>query len=260
MRRVWKGTLASMALVAVVGCSASSVRKISHVEFRTPASARKEAAISANRAALGAFKEFAPACPGDLQSLLSSMATERVSIPLCPSALEADFYSLNLLFTEEERTALDEILNGQCRSRNHGSFRETLERVLNSLEAARDAAPQTKEERRPSSWTEHAADFERVRSELEEVRNLQLPLDLWTQRHGDFVITEEEVDFLHKLVVKDSCRMENQEIDQSYRTMQSLEELIQLEKENDPQRAQLEKFFNGVQKVIDRRIQEYFRP
>ncbi len=65
---------------------------------------------------------------------------------------------------------------------------------------------------------------------------------------------------MDRLATREGCRMSDQEVDHSYRTIHSLEALARIQPEQEPQRGRIERFLSGVHRVIDRKIREYFAP
>ncbi|MGZ3705605.1 MAG: hypothetical protein ACXWP1_06585, partial [Bdellovibrionota bacterium] len=100
---------------------------------------------------------------------------------------------------------------------------------------------------------------ENLRNVLVEVKTAGDPLNQWIRNNGELVLPEEQLEFFDRLVNQDSCRLPDQEIDISYRILRNLEDLSHVEAEGESQRARIEKLLNGVHRVIDRKIQEYFR-
>jgi hypothetical protein len=77
--------------------------------------------------------------------------------------------------------------------------------------------------------------------------------------NGDFLIPERDLSQLDRLLVTQSCRLGDQDLEESYQMTRSLEELARVLKEGE-QRSRLENFLGGVHRIIDEKIQEFFYP
>lgn len=246
----------------VFGLSAcSTLRKLSRVETREIASVRSAIVVSPLRQKLIEFTQFAPACPEEIRSLLGQLADARVNVPPCPEGLQTNYEAVISVLKIEERSLIEQILNGQCRSFGKEGYDDTLDSLLNNFEVSRPlatAAISRKDTRILSGADEATALLAKVKANLEELRAVHHPLEQWIRRYGEFVIPEEELEFFERLIVTQNCKMTDQEIENSYRTMRAMEELMHTEREAEPQRALIERFLLGIHKVIDSKIREYF--
>ncbi len=253
--------ISGFALGMAFLASCSSQRKLSYVEKRAPASTPAESAASPLRAKLAAFTSFAKACPAELRELLPQLSQERVKFPPCPQALLADFQAAQAILAAQEKSTVEELINSQCRSLDPDYGGSPLDALIESVvpRPTRGAKSVDTEDASPLSEADLMKRM-RLRDTLLEVKALHSPLEQWIRVNGDFVIPEEELTFVDRLATVEKCRMSDQEVDQSYRTIHSLEALARIQPEAEPQRGRILRFLGGVHRVIDRKIQEYFQP
>lgn len=253
------------ALVIITGLSfgmmsCASLRKLSHVETREPASTQPEApALSPLRQKVAAFSRFAKACPAEIRELLAPLSLEKVRFPPCPARLEADFNLAREALTQQERNSVEELLGAQCRSLDTTYGGSPLDSLIEGIvpRPARGGRNSEVEALVPSDAELHLR--MKLQESLLEVRSLHSPLEQWIRGNGDYLIPEDELGFVEKLAVEGGCRMSDQEVDQSYRTIHNLEALARIQPPTEPQRRRIERFLGGVHRVIDRKIQEYFQ-
>lgn len=228
----------------------ASQRKISHVEVRNPASVRTSAAVSALRDQYTKSPTVLQACPAEIRELLPLLVEERVKFPSCPPSLEASYEGAREVLRSEEISEISDLLSNDCRlSRlNESSFGAFLDNLdpANANFSGQNLSPQELERRQA------------LRSSLLEVKRVNDPLDRWIRNNGEFVISEEPLEFLQKIISHPRCRMTNEEVDLSYRTIRSLEDLAKIQKQGDPQRIRIELFLEGVHELIDKKIKEFF--
>jgi len=240
---------------ATMACS--SLRKISNVETRELASLRTEEVISPLRDKVSQIQQFAKACPQEVVELLPVLANERVSFPACPLKLAESFEAAKEVLRGEEKSTIEELLASQCRTLPNDFGSSPLDSLIEGV-VPRAVGGRAREEFSEPVPDHHLPLRMRVRSGLLEVRAIHEPLEQWIRLHGEFVMPEEELLFFERLVGSGKCRMSDQEVDQSYRTLNNLEALARLQGEQEPQRKRIERFLFGVHKVIDRKIREYF--
>ena len=266
--RAWMRTLlrtflhvSSLAIGMMWMVSCSSLRKLSHLETRKPASVPSEPTASPLRAKLASLTKFAKSCPTELKELLPTLSQERVKFPPCPASLTEGFESAKPLLQTQERDVIEELINSHCRSIDPGYGGSPLDALIENVvpRQARGATTEEEEEEAPLSEADQLKRM-KLRDSLLDVRALHSPLEQWIRANGEFVIPEEELHFADRLATKEGCRMSDQEVDDSYRTIHSLEALARIQPESEPQRARILRFLSGVHKVIDRKIREYFQP
>ncbi len=240
---------------ATMACS--SLRKISNVETRELASLRTEEAISPLRDKVSRIQQFARACPQEVVELLPVLANERVAFPLFRAKLAEAFGAAKEVLRGEERSMVEELLAGQCRTLPNDFASSALDSLIEGV-VPRVVAGQVHEESSEPVLDAHLLLRMRLRDELLEVRAIHEPMEQWIRIHGEFVMPEEELLFFERLVGTEKCRLSDQEVGQSYRTLHSLEALARMHGEQDPQRKRVKRFLFGVNKMIDRKIREYF--
>lgn len=252
-------------LVVITGLSlgmmsCAGLRKLSHVETREPASTQPEAPVlSPLRQKVAAFTRFAKACPAEIRELLAPLSLEKVRFPPCPARLEADFNAVREMLSPQERSSVEELLGVQCRSLDSTYGGSPLDSLIEGIvpRPLRGARGSEVEALVPSDAEMHVR--LKLQESLLEVRALHSPLEQWIRGNGDYVVPEEELGFVEKLALEGGCRMSDQEVDQSYRTIHNLEALSRIQPPTEPQRQRIERFLGGVHRVIDRKIQEYFQ-
>lgn len=251
--------MAQRVFAALLGCalltSCTSLRKISQTETRLPAGAQGGSSISPLREKFLRDDSVAAACPAEIRELLPVLSEERVKFSVCPELLPARAEAAQAALRAEERTAVEEILAGQCRNLYRDLHSDALNDLIQNLEPA---AVQRVD--RPL-WNEQELRLRQdLREALLEVRQENGPLENWVRLNGEFVIGEEPLNFLSKIVSRKDCRMNDDEVDASYRALRGLEDLTRLLGEAEPQRAKIDRFLLGVHKVVDQKIKEFFRP
>lgn len=255
--------IGSVMMALAVGCmlssSCSTTRKISQVGLREPASARSSTAISELRTRISTSTEPKKACPAEIRENFSALAAERVSFPLCPAGLAELVQSSVPYLTLEERSTMEEVVSSQCRSLGNSEFGEALENLIAGYDSTGPIGRRLKivETLRPTDGeTKILGD---LRLAVQELVDHNLPLDRWVRRNGEFVLPDEELKQLARLIEDNGCKMSEQEVDHGYQTVRSLEELAKILKPG-PQHARVDAFIGGVHKVIEQRIKEFFYP
>ncbi len=238
-----------------MGLSAcSAARKISHIEVRKPASQSEQRSISSLRAGVLASRPPVAPCPREIRELFLPLAAQRIEFPECPQALQDSFQASLLFLNIEERSVLEEALNSQCRSVEEGNVEEPLETLYENFDSTGPLG------RRKGSGEISATDLallERLRAGLQELLTVHLPLGRWVRRNGDYLFSDEELTHFKHLFLKRSCRVEAQDIDQSYSSIRALEALTRALREGG-QQNQVERFLNGLQTLTDKKIGEFF--
>jgi hypothetical protein len=255
--RMWRHFLNLACALSLVACS--SPRKLSQVGLREPAALRDGPVVTALRQETIALEDFAKACPAELKTEFSALAAERVQFPACPEGFNENFQNSLMLLKLEERSTLEEVLGSQCRSLGLGEFGDSLEQLYTTFETT---GPLGRRSIIKESFVSNSPDLQALASlkgSLEEIVGQHLPLERWARRYGAFVLPEEDLRYLHGLIVKRGCRVGEEEVDEAYRSIRGLEDLAKILKEG-PLRTRIETLLAGVHKVIDRRIQEYFQP
>jgi hypothetical protein len=95
-----------------------------------------------------------------------------------------------------------------------------------------------------------------LRDSLQQLVDDQLPLLRWARRNGQFVLAEDEVDALGKLLSVRRCDL-SANVDQGYRVIRGLEDLHHALPAG-PQRQRIEIFLDGLHKILDRQMKEFF--
>jgi|GEM_PF-4557482 len=252
--------LRALALLLCVSATmaCSSLRKLTHVETRELASVRTELNVSPLRERVAKIEKFAKACPSEVAELLPQLAHERVVFPPCPEKLVAGFEAAKDALRPEERSTIEELLGSNCRSLPDDFGSSPLDSLIEGVVPRQSRGGRNRETEAEELPAEHLLQRMRLREGLLEVRALHEPLEQWIHINGEFVMPEEELLFFDRIVSHEKCRMSDQEVDQSYRTLHSLEALTRVQSENEPQRKKIERFLSGVHRIIDRKIREYF--
>ncbi len=263
--RAWKRSsrilCLALGLLSVASCSA--VRRLSQVETREPASEAVEAGMTSLRARMLSFQSFPKSCPPELREILPGLSQEKVKFPPCPPSLQPSYEASKAILTTPERSLVEELINSQCRTLLDSSFGSSpLEGIVEGLlpKDGKKADNENDEEEATPLSEQDLLRRIKLRESLIEVRNLHSPLEQWIRVNGDYAIPEEELEFVERLISQNHCRMSDQEVDQSYRTIHSLEALARIQAENEPQRDRLLRLLGGVHRIIDRKIREYFQP
>ncbi|HEY8279365.1 MAG TPA: hypothetical protein VIH99_07070 [Bdellovibrionota bacterium] len=250
-------TVGFLGCLVLAGCS--SQRKLSRIETREPAAVRSVPALSALRARLVGVQKFSAHCPSEVRQLLPVLILEKVRPPACPERLTAAFAAVRGFLRLEELSAVEGLLGGQCRSL--ASFDESLIFLMQEQQTS-----PTHPGGRENFATHVPVNEEEVamraalRNELFAEHEVHEPFSQWVRVNGEYVLTEDLLGLLEPLVTGQSCRLSDQEVDQSFRTLHSLEELVRIYPEGDPQRVQEETLLRGIHKIVERKIQEFFRP
>ncbi len=235
----------------------SAPRKLSQVGLREPASVKVPLSTIELREKIITLKEVPANCPAEIRQNFSALAKERAQFPPCPDHLEAAIETAWPLLKVEERSTLEEVVASQCRSMGFTEFGSSLENMFATFDGA---GPNGRRSKRGAPITEQELQtLQQLKSGLQVLVTYHLPLDRWIRRNGEYLLPNEELNQLHRLIVENSCRMMNQEVDGAYRTIRSMEELSKILPE-DTQREIIVKFLNGVHKMIDTKVKDFFYP
>lgn len=247
--RPWFLICAAAALLSSCG----TTRKLSQVGLREPSSIRENATISAARQSAISAKDISKVCPAEVRTQFVSLAGERVRFPDCPDSFSRHYEGALQFLKLEERSTLEEVLSSHCHSLGLGEFGDSLEDLTANFDSS---GPLGRRNSQGASEGDIKA-LLALKSSLDELVDSQLPLERWGRRFGSFVIPEEDLQYLSKLIVEKDCHLGEEEVDAAYRSIRSLEDLSHILK-NGAQREGIGQFLSGVHKVIDRRLQEFF--
>lgn len=232
-------------------CSCGATRKLSKVDIRSPSSMRERSVVSEVRQRASSYKTMPKRCPLAIQQTFSYLAGELIKFPACPQELDQIQNSIPYL-NLEERTTLEEVIGSQCQSIARGQFSDSLENILSNFNST---GPKGRRGNDPNS----NAILDRLKIGIENTVRIHLPLDRWVERNGDFLFPEEDLAYMDKLFMGQQCKLTDQEVDQTYRTMRALEDLSNIIPEGE-QKKSIELFLDGVHNLIDQRVKEYFYP
>lgn len=243
---------------ALVLAACSSQRKLSQVETREPAAARGSVTSSPLRERLMAS---APpqSCPPELREHFTQLVDERVKFPACPERLTSGFALGKNALSLEERSRIEELMGNRCRPLPRENGESTVDSLLQEMDLYSVQRARNRSTEHPAFTEEENRLRLQLRTGIAEVKNVHESLEQWVRVNGDHVISEEELTYFDKLITKSGCKLTDEEIDQSYRTLHSLETLARIKTEGEEQRVRIERLLAGVHKLIGRKIQEYFR-
>jgi hypothetical protein len=239
------------------GCT--TTRKISQVGLREPSSVRETAALSALRAQITSTTELKKSCPTEIRENYAELAAARIAFPPCPAGLGETVQNSLPYLTLEERSTVEEVVNSQCRSLGSSEFGEALENMIAGYDTTGPIGRRAKVVQTLISVDGEARTLVALKEGVQELVYHHLPLDRWVRRNGEYVLPEEELKSLHRLIEVKGCRMSEEEVDQGYRTLRSLEELAKILKAG-PQQEKIEAFIAGVHRVIEQKLKEFFYP
>jgi len=253
----WTLPLLITIFLGLVGCS--TARKVSKVGLRELSSEEggQQNALSEVRAKIQNTTRFSRACPKEVESELAGLAALRVLAPSCPKGfMELVQISTNMLKLEE-RSLLEEMSTAQCRSMVELELDSSLRGFLDEFEID---GPVGRRKGITESFVSMEDDFktlERLRSSLNEVLSVNVPFERWIARNGNYVLPEADLHFFYSLVIQNGCRVDSDVIDEGFRAMQTLEELRRLMPDGSA-KSSLELFMQGIHKLIDKKVGEYF--
>lgn len=242
------------AILLVLLCSCGATRKLSKVELRSPASLRDKTEVSQNRQRVISYQVMPKRCPVQIRQTFPYLAGEVIKFPPCPA--EFDQYQSAIPFLSlEERTSLEEVIGSQCQSIGRSQFSDSLETILANFESS---GPKGRMRETPLDENNKQI-LNNLRAGIESAVKIHLPLDRWVERNGEFLLPEEDLVYMDKLFVTQQCKMTDQEVDQTYRTMRALEDLTHILQPGE-QKKNIEIFLDGAHSVIEQKVREYFYP
>ena len=249
----------TVAILAVFLSSCSTARKVSKVGIRSLSSeeAAQRDMISGVRAKAENGAYNSKLCPKEINSEFAKLAAAKVPQPSCPQGFLELVQVSSSLLKLEERSLLEELANTQCRALVDS---EQYIYVRNFLDRYESDGPIGRRKGITESVISMAEDFktlERLRSFLDEILSVNLPMERWIARNGGYVFPEVELGFFYNLVTQNNCRVNEDDIDDGFRAMQTLEELRRLIPEGATKNS-LELFMQGIHRVIDKKVGEYF--
>lgn len=247
----------ALFLVALLsGCA--TARKLSQVGLREPASVKESSHASELRTKVIGLNQLPATCPKGVQNF-SVLAKERVSFPYCPAGFEEAVQASVPYLKLEERSTMEEAVNSQCRSLGLNEFGDSLEGMLANFDHTGPLGRRSRVQQTLVSTEEEMKLLLQLREHVQELVTYHLPLDRWARRNGEFVLPEEDLAQLQRMIVEKNCKMSDEEVDQAYRTIRSLEELSKILKEGS-QEERINEFLGGMHQVIEKKLKEFFYP
>lgn len=247
------------ALLIILGLtSCASARKLSQVGLREPASLRESTPITELRGKVMVLGALAPSCPKEVHNF-AKLAAAKVDFPVCPAGFPELVQSALPYLKLEERSTMEEVANSQCRSLGLNEFGDNLEDMFANYDSTGPIGRRAKLEQTLQSMEGELKVLADLREDIREMVEYHVPLDRWVRRNGDYVLPEDDLVQLHRLIVEKKCRMTDQEVDQAYRTIRSLEELAKITRDG-PQEAEIAVFLVGMHQVIEKKLKEFFYP
>lgn len=241
-----------IATFSILAAACSATRKISSVGVRELSSAEKAQVVSNLRLRLADTKKIAKQCPAELAHLLPNLALEDVIFPGCPAELAENFHAALPLLKPEERTAVEEAINSQCRSLGSNLDGTSMDVIFTSSVLGNLAA------RYPEETPESRA-LAGTRDGLSFLISHHLPLDRWVKTSSSYLLSEEVIAALEKMVVTRKCKLSDSDMDGSFHTIRLLEDLARILIDGE-QREKITKLLVAIYAVQDRKIEEFFRP
>lgn len=237
-------------MMLVLGCTAT--RKISTVGVREISSVRTAQVVSARRLHLSDLQQPPKECPADFVKTVQNLALEDVDFPSCPESLVNKLQTLLPILHSEERTAVEEAVSSQCRSLGSSADGSALDAVFPPNELRNLAA------RYPDGSAESTA-LKQAQEGITYLIDHHLPLDRWVRQNGGYLLSEEVVANLDKLINVRKCKFADEEVDSSFQMIRGLEDLDRILIESE-QKRELRQMLHGLYLVQDRKIEEFFRP
>jgi hypothetical protein len=241
-----------MVALVLLGCGAS--RKLSQYGVRRPASVPSP--VQPELRLKAAELKFAKTCPEKIRAEFPSLALAKIEFPVCPenlfSVVEQSRSSLRL----EEKSVFEEILASRCRSLGSGAYGETLESIYENFGGT---GPLGRTADKTSSADPEILRLRELQGLLQDLVEHHLPLDRWIRRNGDYLIPDEELQHLHRLLGEKNCRMSDDDLERTYRALRTLEDLSKILKD-ETQAAKMRTLVEGIQQVVDKRLVEFFYP
>ena len=159
----------------------------------------------------------------------------------------------------EESSAVEELLNVQCRFSPREGLAEPLQQLLSDSQRTQRHVGKGSELTVVAEPEAPSQSRMALKASLHEMKAAADPVENWIRTYGEWVMPEDQLEYFDRLAGEDACRIPDQEVDNSYRSLRALEELARIEPAQEPQRKRIEAFLRGVYKMIDRKIQEFFR-
>lgn len=241
----------------VGGCS--TMRKISKAGVRELSSDERSGreSISEVRARIQSSTHFARACPKELSGEIAQLAAERVATPTCPPGFVELVQVSSGMLKLEERSLLEEISGTQCRLLVDSERDLSLQKFLDSFEINGPIGRRKMASDSTASAADDIQTLEHLRTSLDDILSINVPLEHWILRNGGYVLPEADLNFFYALIVQNDCRVDSNTLDDGFRAMQTLEELRRLMPDGAT-KSSLERFMQGLHKLIDKKVGEYF--
>lgn len=229
--------------------SCTTTRKISSVGLRDISSLPGADAVSERRQRTFQAVQYAKECPQEVVDEFRFIAMERIEYPVCPEALARTFPVVAHYLKTDERNSIEEAMNTQCRSLGSVTDGTALDLIfpeaeLSNLSSRATGSPD------PS--------LNEFRSVVQEMIDRHLLIDRWGRQNGEFILPEELLSHLNLIILDHKCRLSDDEVDQSYRSIRVLEDLVKILPEGK-QREHVERLLKGIYVIQDRKIEEFFK-
>lgn len=244
-----------LSLLFLASCG--SLRKISYVDFRQPASTQ-EVEISEERIALGST-EVPNSCPIEIKENFTPIITAYVPFPACPPLYKTSFESSLNYLKIDERAVLEEVLKSNCRSLGWGSFGDSLESILQNFETTGPIGRRKEEFQTLTSMENESKALLELKKQIEEIVFTHLPLDRWVRAHGQMIIPELYLQYLNQMMTKNRCSISEEQFDVGFQLVKDLQELNSLLGESETQKKSV-RLLEGFKIILDKKIGEYFKP
>ncbi|MCO5144308.1 MAG: hypothetical protein M9962_14570, partial [Oligoflexia bacterium] len=203
--------------------SCGSLRKVSYVGFRQPASTQ-EKAISEERLNLKSI-EVPKSCPSELKKSFSTVIVDYVPFPICPETYKASFESSINFLKIDERAVLEEVLKSNCRSLGWGSFGESLESILHNFDTTGPIGRRNEEFQTLISMESEAKTLLELKKNIEEIVSTHIPLDRWVRAHGQMIVPEIYLNYIQTMIEKNKCSIVEDQFDEGFQLVKDLQEL-----------------------------------
>jgi hypothetical protein len=246
------------AIFALFLFTCTAARKISQVGLREPSSVEKSIVFSDLRSKLVMGMEIPKSCPKELKGF-SKLAAQRVIFPECPAGLMENFQLAIPLLNLEERSTIEEMMNSKCRSLGTSEFGNSLENILNNYDSTGPIGRRNKVITTVKSMDGEFKLLADLKANLLEVAQVNLPMERWVKSNGEFLLPDQDLELQFRLIMENTCNLREIQIDGIYGSVRGLEEVQPLLQDQN-QQLLLAEFLNGLQKIIDKRLQEYFFP
>jgi len=246
-----------ISIFVLVACGAT--RKISEVGLREPASvvSAKIDTWSALRSKITAMQIIGPVCHKRLKRDLVQLAQEKVPLLECPAQLQSLVFNASKYLQLDDRSLLEGLLSSRCQGLARENISTQLQAVLEKFQSSRSIG------RALASGTNNV-DLDNgavsgLGRSMESLLTKNLPLEKWTLENGEYVISDTVLPFFHKFLTGNFCDLGDEDFDQTYQSIQALENLERLLPES-LQRKSLQSILNGLHKLIDQKVADFFKP